>query len=329
MEKSNQNRLGLKQQKEANYMAKVKDSFHKIMQISDPLDLEVDTDSGNIVVKQGEAGTLDILSHFEVRAWSEEEALKIAAKIKEAPPIQEKGNVVRIGRLDEYTHRWFWGPQVTMNFLITVPLETAVDLDSGSGDQKIKGVKGPVRADTGSGDIEIEEIETDINADTGSGNITLSRVGGDIEAETGSGNIIASHVKGNVNADTGSGNVRATQIGGHLSADTGSGNITAIQVGGNIDADTGSGNIDIESTINDGVKWVIETGSGNAHLKLPCDARFKLRADTGSGEIEIDGFELTITGRVEKDRVVGQVGKDPTAMIHIDTASGNIRIKAD
>jgi len=309
-------------------MVKVKDSFHKVIHISGPLNLEVDTGSGNIVITQGEPGTLDILSHFQVRAWSEEEALTIAAKIKEDPPVRERDNIVRIGDIDEYAQQWFWGPQVTMNFLITVPPETAVELDSGSGNQKIKGIKGPVSANTGSGDIEIEEIKTDINADTGSGNIIISQVEGDIEADTGSGNISSSQIKGNVNADTGSGNVRATQIGGDLSADTGSGNIILEEIGGTINVDTGSGNIDIKSTIKDDVKWILEIGSGDARLKLPRDASFKLRAETGSGEIKIDNFELIITGQLDRGSLVGQIGKDPTAKIHIDTSSGNINIKA-
>lgn len=310
-------------------MAKVKDSFHKIVHVSDPIDLKVITGSGDIRIKQGEAGTLDILSHFQVRAKNEEEALEIAAKIKEDPPVQVQDNVVHIGDLEEYTHSWFWGPQVTMNFMIIVPPDTRVDLDSGSGDQKIKGLKGPVRADTGSGDIQIEEIETNIDADTGSGNITAARVGGDIAAGTGSGNIVISHVKGDANIDTGSGNLRATQIRGDLSADTGSGNIVLEEIDGKINADTGSGNIDIESTIRDSVKWVLNTGSGNAYFKLPRDARFELRAETGSGKIEIDNFELTVTGQMERERLVGRVGKDPTATIHVDTSSGNIKIKAN
>jgi len=313
-------------------VATVRDSFHKVVRVSDAVSVDVDTGSGDIVIQRGTVGTVDVTSSFQVRAASEDEARKIAAKIKDNPPVQVWDNVVRVGDLEEHGRGWlgcwqaFWGPQVTMDFVISVPADARVALDSGSGDQRVKGIKGPVEADTGSGDIEVEEIETDVEADTGSGKITAVGVRGDIDADTGSGDVVVANIGGSANIDTGGGNVRATQVRGDVSADTGSGNVVLEEIAGRIDADTGSGQIEVVSAIGDGMKWVLDTGSGNVHLKLPRDARFELQADTGSGRIVIDGFEIAFAGEVERDRVVGRVGRDPTAKIHVDTSSGNIRI---
>ena len=67
-------------------MAKIKDSFQKMLKVKGPLRLEVETGSGDIEVRRGEEGKLLVHGEFQVRARSEE-ARKISARIVEDPPI--------------------------------------------------------------------------------------------------------------------------------------------------------------------------------------------------------------------------------------------------
>ncbi len=269
--------------------AGIEDSFERTIKVKEPLILEVKTGSGNIDITQGENGKLKVSSTFRVQARNEGEAREIAEKIKKDPPIEIDGNRVEIGNLLKYNLGS--GQQVSMSFIIEAPHDTSVDSDTGSGDQKIEGLKGPVRVDAGSGDIEIEDISGRVDVNTGSGRIEISDVSDDVAARAGSGDV----------------------------------NLAKIE--GNIFADTGSGDITVDSSIGDDKKWDFNAGSGDVELLLPVDSEFNLKARTGSGRIEID-FPLTISpGRQARGELEGKVGESPIAEINIETGSGNIEVK--
>jgi len=77
-----------------------------------------------------------------------------------------------------------------------------------------------------------------------------------------------------------------------------------------------------------GVRWQLETSSGDVLVTVPAEARFAITAETSSGDIEID-FPLTVSGQPSKRAVRGTVGESPEAEIEIKTSSGDIRIKKE
>ena len=290
-------------------MAKIKDSFQKTLEVKGPLRLEVETGSGDIEVRRGEEGKLLVRGEFQVRARSEEEARQIAAQIAEDPPIEVADGLVRIGDLRRYgLGPWPFGPAVMIDFTIEAPAETAAQLRSGSGDQEVQGLRGPIRANAGSGDVEIEEAEADVAITTGSGDIRVA------------------HIRGAVEAEAGSGDIELEGIAGRAAVEVGSGDVHLKEMESDIAVDAGSGDIVVESAIGDRVKWELEASSGDVRLRLPRDSRFKLHVETSSGEFATD-FSLAVSGKVGKE-VEGQVGEEPTAMIRIATSSGDIEIRA-
>ncbi len=152
----------------------------------------------------------------------------------------------------------------------TVPYDTDLIIDTGSGNISLKGFSKSSRiiCDTGSGSISIQNVKDCevIDADTGSGNIYMQDVDNitRIKMDTGSGLI---KLKGGKNlssvaADTGSGSCYLIDIYAEFAKMyTGSGSVVIRN--SEIDsavADTGSGNIRIENSI---VKErVFDTGSG-------------------------------------------------------------------
>ncbi|MFQ6117616.1 MAG: DUF4097 domain-containing protein, partial [Candidatus Bipolaricaulia bacterium] len=268
-------------------MAKIQDSFQKTLEVKEPLRLEVETGSGDMAVRRGREGRLLVFGEFQVRARSEEEARRIAEQIVEDPPIEVAGDLVRIGDLSRYDFGpWPFGPSVMIDLTIEAPAETAAHLSSGSGDQEVKGLRGPIRADAGSGDVEIEAAEADIKVDTGSGDIAVARV------------------RGGVEADAGSGDIELEKIAGRAAVDVGSGDLHLKEMGSDIAVDAGSGDITVESAIGDHARWALEAGSGDVSLLLPRDSQFELRAEIDSGEVESD-LPLTVSGKVGK-RVDGR-----------------------
>ena len=150
---------------------------------------------------------------------------KRSNRSKRAPPIQQTGNVIRIGDThDDPRYR-----EISISYELMVPASTQVNSQTGSGDQRIGRVNGTVRAQTGSGDIEIDGAGGGLDAHTGSGDIQVNAVGGPIKAQTGSGDVdVAQTRKADVEVQTGSGDVRLTlpaDAAFTLSARTGSGSI--------------------------------------------------------------------------------------------------------
>lgn len=269
----------------------VEGSLEKVLQISGPVKLEVETASGDITVSSGGDGRVRIKARFQVRAASEAEAQRLAEQIEADPPIKQIGNMVKIGDRDKYDSGGrVRHPSIMIDYEIEAPVQTSVQLDSGSGDQHISGLKGPAWADTGSGDVVITDIQTEVKVDAGSGDVNLAHVSGDVDIHVSSGDVVLR------------------------------------DVGGDVEVDTGSGDIRVSSAIGEGASWELDTGSGDVELTLPRGARFTLQAETSTGEIESD-FPLRSSERAKRGSA-DEVGEALISKIEVETGSGDIKIKA-
>ena len=290
-------------------MAKIEGRFEKKLEVKTPLRLEVRTGSGDIEVRRGDDGRLNVSAEFEVRAASGGEAEELARRIEQDPPIQVEGNLVRIGDLAKYgLGRGPLGPSAAFDFSISAPAETEAVVSSGSGDQDVCGLKGPVKARAGSGDVQIEDIDGEVTVDVGSGDISVARV------------------RSSVSADAGHGDVEAKEITGPVSVKAGSGDVSLHGLGGSVQVSVGRGDVSLESPIADNSEWALKTASGDVSIVLPRDSRFKLNAVSVSGEIETD-FEPEHGERTAM-KVEGQVGQNATSTISIKTAHGDIEVGA-
>jgi len=65
------------------------------------------------------------------------------------------------------------GPGCSVDFVLYVPLDTAVEVDSGSGDVAVEGVRGDLVTRTGSGDISVADGAGSVEARTGSGDLVI------------------------------------------------------------------------------------------------------------------------------------------------------------
>jgi hypothetical protein len=290
-------------------MAKIEARFEKEMEVGAPLRLEVNTGSGDISVQRGEDGKLRVTSEFQVRAGSQEEAEELARRVKEDPPIEVEGDTVRVGGLSKYSlGSWPADPSAVFDFSVSAPFDTEVRVMSGSGDQDVRSLKGPVIAKAGSGDVQVQDIE------------------GHVEINTGSGDIAVARVRSSVSANAGSGDLDLGAVGGEVSVRIGSGDAQLRDLGGSMHVAIGSGDVNLESAVPDGVEWILKAGSGDVKLLVPGGSRFNLSARSVLGEIKTD-FGLQASGGVGKS-VEGKTGENPTSSITIKTAHGDIRIAA-
>jgi Putative adhesin len=278
-------------------------TFDKTLQVSGPVDLEVLTHSGDVRIRAGSSGTVQIHGKIFVNDhWlfggHDGNVQSIAAN----PPIRQEGNSIHIDYVDVRN--------ISIDYEITVPADTTVRTHSGSGDQEIEGTRGNVDVQTGSGDVK------------------LASVTGEIRMQTGSGNVRAREVAGSVKGGTGSGDVEIDETSqGEIDLHTGSGNITARGVQGGFHGETGSGDVTAEGT--QGGPWEIRTGSGNVHVRLPSNAAFDADITTSSGSIDVGApIEMTVQGRVgESRKAIHGKARGGGPLLHVRTGSGDIHIE--
>ncbi len=296
-------------------------SFERSLNVTGPVDLDVKTGSGDIDIRTGSASTVHIRGRIRVNTWrlSEDEAERRVRALESNPPIEQDGNTIRVGHIQDYSLR----RNVSISYEIVVPAETRVASATGSGNQTVAGVQRPLRVETGSGDLKMTGV-SEARANTGSGNIEIESARGNVYAQTGSGDIQAYDIDGGFVASTGSGDVRLRQAAsGSVSVETGSGDVEVSGVQGSLVLHTGSGNISADGQPSG--EWKLEAGSGNVTLRLPSTAAFDLYAHTGSGSVESD-HPITVQGKINRHELRGRV-RGGGATLEASTGSGNIRIQ--
>ncbi len=292
-------------------------SFDRTLKVSGSVDLDVQTGSGSITVRTGAADTVQVRADIRANGT---DALAKVQKLETNPPIEQSGNSIRIGRINDAALR----QNVSISYEITVPKDTRLRSHTGSGKQDVDGIKGPLDAETGSGEVMLVNIGADVRAHTGSGNIELDNIQGFARAEAGSGSIRANRIAGAFQAHTGSGRITLRQTAqGDVRADAGSGDIELQGLKGGLEAGTGSGNLTVGGEPTSA--WNVHTGSGSVTLRLPQQAAFDLDAETTSGTIRSD-HPVIAEGSTSRRELRGKV-RGGGVQLEVRTGSGNIYIE--
>ncbi len=259
-------------------------AFDRTLSVNGAVDLNVETGSGRIEVRSGDANSVHI--HAVVRAQNEflGGSGNRIHEIESNPPISQNGNSIRISAPhDEWLRR-----HVSISYELVVPSETRLRAHTGSGSESVEGIRGPVELETGSGSVTVARVNDEVRIQTGSGRIALDTVKGRVDAHTGSGSIEGSAILGPINAHTGSGSVRLEQTApGPLEAHTGSGGVNVrlpVDASFDLHAHTGSGHVTVNHPI------MVQGTVGGGH-----DIQGKVKGGgalvdlrTGSGSVRID-----------------------------------------
>lgn len=296
--------------------------FDKTLQVNGTVDLNVISGSGNITVHTGASSVVHVSAKIRARdQWfgggmSAHEKIQ---KIQANPPIEQTGNSIRIGRMEDRELQ----QNVSIDYDLTVPAQTRLTSVTGSGDQNINGVQLAVSAKTGSGNITLDSIGADVHVSSGSGDLKVNSIKGALTASAGSGNIRGGGIGGEISANTGSGEVDLEQTGsGNVKAGTGSGNVKLRGVRGGLRAETGSGNIHVDGEPTG--DWRASAGSGNIDLRVPASTSFNIDARTSSGTLRVNR-PVTMQGDLGKKHVQGKVGNGGV-LVDLHTGSGDIQV---
>jgi DUF4097 and DUF4098 domain-containing protein YvlB len=300
----------------------VEGHFERTLQVSGAVELDVRTGSGTIDVHTGDSSTVRVSGTIRATdGWHDSADVEKKVRYLEAnPPIEQHGNIIKIGHIeDEELQR-----HISISYEIVAPVETRLRSSSGSGEQNVSGLRGPVEASSGSGNLRLTNIGDMVRASTGSGHITVEGAKGGVRASTGSGEILATGVAGGLHASTGSGSVTLRQTApGDVEVSTGSGNLELQGVHGTVRAQTASGNILVEGEGQG--SWRLSTASGGVTVRLPGQQGFTLHAHTVSGSIHT-ARQMTVQGTFGRHELEGKVGNGGF-LLDVSTVSGNIRVE--
>ena len=149
----------------------------------------------------------------------------------------------------------------------------------------------------------------------------------DLEIHTDDGNVRADSVRGNLQFETGDGNLTLRDVEGSLHAETNDGNVDVDGRFSALNVHTGDGNIDAAVNVVSPAQggWLLRTGDGNVHLKLPNDLGAELDAHSGDGDVHVD-FAGNDRDKNKDNSFRGQINGGGSLSIQVRTGDGDITV---
>lgn len=256
--------------------------------------LRLDTDLGDVTIRKGGTGTVDVV--VDVRG-DRDDIEDFDVKFSEGD-----GTVEVIGR---YRHSgWHFGwDGLDVKYEVTVPGEFDTRIETSGGDVSISGLKGLIRAGTSGGDVTVSDHE------------------GDTQVSTSGGDIHVSNLLGALKSETSGGNIRGTRIAGEIYVETSGGDITLKEISGKTTASTSGGSVRLGMLDNQGVD--ASTSGGDIVIELPGDTPADIHAETSMGDVRCD---FSIRGRLDDGNLEGEINGGGKR-IRAETSGGDIAIR--
>jgi hypothetical protein len=280
--------------------------------------VDLSTSSGDIAIRKGTGTTVEVT----VKHSYDEQSFTAMME-------QRNGTLVLKEEFSRGSHSG------NSSWELSVPDNTKLNLNTGSGDVSVEGLKGDVRSNLGSGDVEVSNMSGNMNFNTGSGNINVNKTDGELSFNSGSGDIRASGGSGKYSFNAGSGDITVRNLKGGFSLNTGSGDIEAesltLEDAGKFNSGSGNATVNLSGSLNHDIS--VNSGSGDATVNFngaPIEGEIIMTANERNGDIvapfKFDKEEViddhNSSPRIRKTAKVGN--KDVT--IKISTGSGTAKI---
>jgi DUF4097 and DUF4098 domain-containing protein YvlB len=230
--------------------------FERTLAVSGSVNLQIETGTGSIDVRRAGSNQVHVVGHIQASEWFFGDAEERVRRLENNPPIQQSGNDIRIGHIDDPELK----RNISVSYEITVPESTELRTSSGTGEQSISDIHGPIEVTTGSGSLKLSRIGSSVRAHTGTGNIDINGANGSVRVEgeatggwvvhTGSGSVdlrLPQNASFDLDAHTASGSINLSH------PVTVQGSIGRKQVRGKV----GGGGVPVE----------VETGSGSIRIE--------------------------------------------------------------
>jgi DUF4097 and DUF4098 domain-containing protein YvlB len=285
-------------------------TFDRTLSVSGPVDLDVRSDPGGIIITSGSAVSVRV--HAVIRPLYGRLDLDLAEAniraLERNPPIEQVGNRIRIGYVSDPAML----RGVSMRLEIETPRRTDVHAHTDSGGIRLDGIDGPANTETSSGRTEISNIASDVKLASHSGAIVIRSAGGHVSASNMSGGIQILNVRGPVETQTTSGRTEISVVSGEVNSTTHSGSISIDNAKGAVTAYNGSGSIEALELFG---PVQAQTKSGGIRISQRSPAQIRALTDSGSINVELasrGGY--SIDAQSDSGRVSGPISNGPSRM---------------
>jgi hypothetical protein len=298
----------------------VNGSFDRTLTVTAPIRLELANASGDVSITGSTDGKVHV--HGEVRSsgMGFDSPQKRLDEMVSNPPIEQKGDTIRIGKDLGRSLR-----NLSISYVIEVPRDTEVETTVASGSQTISRIRGPVKVQSASGSIRVDHIDRQTQLTTLSGAVDATDIGDDLRANSASGSVTVSNIKGDVRISALSGATQIMKPGGRVDADSASGSVEIQGATTDVKAHAASGKIDVSGNPGSNSYWDLKTVSGVVELGVPSNSNFHLSAEAVSGQIKTDvPIVIEEQGKHSLRARVGAGG----GRVEVLTISGEIRVRA-
>ncbi|MBL8103375.1 MAG: DUF4097 family beta strand repeat protein [Anaerolineales bacterium] len=288
-----------------------------------PVTLKVADDAGDVTVTGGDVETVEVkvvktaYDSTQARAAEEVKTIKYI--------IEQNGNAITL-KYEIPKSMNFNNNINTVDFIVTVPTETSVSIDTSFGAVAVQDVQGAVDLSNDFGNITAKNIEGELAVQSNSGEINVEAVDAgakNVEINTEFGDITLEQIKANdVSATSNSGVVTFTNVraAGDAYIKTDFGN-TVYENGSaaSLTLDTNSGKISV-TKVNITKELKIQNDFGDIELTQAMAGSYDLH--TNSGGITIDGAMGNLKAYTDFGNI--EISNAKSVTLDIKTNSGTI-----
>ncbi|MDE0685372.1 MAG: hypothetical protein OXI63_20785 [Candidatus Poribacteria bacterium] len=289
--------------------------------------LSVLSEFGAIEIQTAEQENVEVVITKESKSKSVEAVEKMLADFELA--FEQKGADVHIRGTFKHDREHWWKQfnLAKIHFLITVPQQYNVDLNTLSSDISVANLTGDVRVKTSGGSLRFQSITGPVLGHTSGGSIEAVNVTGGVQVRTSGGSIRFGAIRGFISGRTSGGSIKAVDCNQGIDVRTSGGSIWLGGIGRNVTARTSGGSIQTVMKTQPQSECSLRTSGGAITCTLMPDVAVEVEAKASGGRVSTDfAVESTIQGKVPKNRLEGSInGGGP--LLKLRTSGGNIHLQ--
>lgn len=233
-----------------------------------------------------------------IRAWSQEDARKIAERIKLVVTRTPDGYTITTNR-DQFNQ------QFTTDIQIEVPASATATINDSYGSVSAGGIQGPLAIKSSYGQTEVRDINGDLSLILNYSDVNASRISGDVKI-TGAKSARVSNVTGSLDLAASNGFVELRQVSGQAQVDAPFCRITAQGLASEAELKTEHGNVDVDQSSDLSITAPFSdvrarNVDGDLHVN---STNSKIQLNAIAGELEVQADQSSVSADDVRGSVV-------------------------
>lgn len=246
----------------------------------------------------------NLMGTITVRSWSRD-AVRVQAEYEDAQ-VRTDVSPARIVISSEHRR----GGDHEVEYVITVPAGTPLELSGTTSDVRVQGVCGPVTVSVTAGDVDLDCL---------AGLVSVNTVAGDV--------MVRDVRSGSVDITGTAGDIGLARVRAPVTVHSAAGDVTLDDVdAAEVSVETVSGEISFYGPVRDNGRYRLEAHSGDITMRVANTFNASVSVSTFSGEFEPD-FPITVAPGRHSSRDWQFTVGNASARVTLRSFSGTIQLR--